>query len=160
MAGAGSGAVESRWSAPTHRAARTTPTSMQFLVLGPLEVIADGQPLALRAAKQRALLAVLLVHANRAVSADRLIDALWAGRPPSSAAKTLQTYVSQLRRELEPDAAPGARRLLQTVEDGYRLRVDPDRLDAGRFERLGEEGRRALDRARPASAAAWLREGL
>jgi DNA-binding SARP family transcriptional activator len=133
---------------------------MQFLVLGPLEVIADRRPVALRAAKQRSLLAALLVHAGRALSADRLIEALWEGRPPATAAKTLQTYISQLRRELEPDAAPGAWGLLQTVEDGYRLRVDPDHLDAGRFERLVDEGRRALERAKPASAAAWLREGL
>jgi DNA-binding SARP family transcriptional activator len=132
---------------------------MQFLVLGPLEVVADGGPVALPAAKHRALLAALLAHANQAVPADGLIDALWEGRPPASAAKTLQTYVSQLRRELEP-AAAGDWRTLQTVGGGYRLQVDPDRLDAARFERLAEEGRRALGRAEAASAAAWLREAL
>jgi DNA-binding SARP family transcriptional activator/tetratricopeptide (TPR) repeat protein len=132
---------------------------MQFLVLGPLEVIAEAGPLALPAAKHRALLAALLVRANQVLPADGLIDALWDGRPPASAAKTLQTYVSQLRRELEP-AAAGGWRTLRTVEGGYRLQVDPDRLDAARFERLAEEGRRALGRAEAASAAAWLREGL
>jgi len=133
---------------------------MQFLVLGPLEVIADGRPVALPAAKHRALLAALLVRVNQVVPADSLIDALWEGQPPASAAKTLQTYVSQLRRELEPRAAAGDWRSLRTVDGGYRLHVDPDRLDAGRFERLAEEGRRALGRAEAASAAAWLREGL
>jgi DNA-binding SARP family transcriptional activator len=133
---------------------------MQFLVLGPLEVTVDGRTVALPAAKHRALLAVLLVHANQVVSADGLIDALWGGHPPASAAKTLQTYVSQLRRELEPGAAASDWRTLRTVEGGYRLYVDPDRLDASRFERLAEEGRQALHRLEAASAAAWLREGL
>jgi len=133
---------------------------MQFLVLGPLEVIADGRPVALPAAKHRVLLAALVVRANQVVPADALIDALWEGQPPASAAKTLQTYVSQLRRELEPTAAAGDWWTLRTADGGYRLRVDPDGLDAGRFERLAEEGRRALHRAEAASVAAWLREGL
>ena len=133
---------------------------MQFLVLGPLEVTVDGRTVALPAAKHRALLAVLLAHANQVVSAGGLIDALWDGHPPASAAKTLQTYVSQLRRELEPDAAAGDWRTLRTVEGGYRLYVGPDRLDASRFERLAADGRQALHRLEAASAAAWLREGL
>lgn len=133
---------------------------MHFLVLGPLKVIAPGREVALPAAKHRALLAALLVRANQAVSAEGLIDALWEGRPPASAGKTLQTYVSQLRRELEPAAVAGHWLALRTAEGGYRLHVDADSLDSGRFERLAEEGRRALSRADPASAAAWLREGL
>ena len=133
---------------------------MQFLVLGPLEVTVDGRAVALPAAKHRALLAVLLAHANQVVSAGGLIDALWDGHPPATAAKTLQTYVSQLRRELEPDAAAGDWRTLRTVDGGYRLYVGPDRLDASRFERLAADGRQALHRLEAASAAAWLREGL
>jgi DNA-binding SARP family transcriptional activator len=133
---------------------------MHFLVLGPLKVIVQGREVALPAAKHRALLAALLVRANQAVSAEGLIDALWEGRPPASAGKTLQTYVSQLRRELEPTAVAGHWLALRTAEGGYRLHVDADSLDSGRFEQLAEEGRRALSRADPASAAAWLREGL
>jgi DNA-binding SARP family transcriptional activator len=133
---------------------------MQFRVLGPLEVIADGRTVELPAAKHRALVAALLVHANQAVSADRLIGALWDSQPPASAAKTLQTYVSQLRRDLERATAGGDWRTLRTVEGGYRLQVDPDALDAARFERLTDEGRRALTRLDATSAAAWLREGL
>src|SRR5215469_6608259 len=113
---------------------------MQFRVLGPLEVIADGRTVALQAAKHRMLLAALLVRANQVVSADALIDALWDGQPPASAAKTLQTYISQLRRELEPTAAASDWRVLRTGQGGYRLHVDPDGLDADRFERLAEEG--------------------
>ena len=94
---------------------------MQFLVLGPLEVTAGGGTVRLPAAKHRALLAALLVRANQAVSADGLIEALWDGQPPASAAKTLQTYVSQLRRELEPTAAAGDWRVLRTADGGYRL---------------------------------------
>jgi DNA-binding SARP family transcriptional activator len=115
---------------------------MQFLVLGPLEVTAGGRAVRLRAAKHRALLAALLVRADQAVSADGLIEALWDGQPPASAAKTLQTYVSQLRRELEPTAAAGDWQVLRTADGGYRLHVDQDTLDARRFERLAEEGRR------------------
>ncbi len=133
---------------------------MQFLVLGPLEVTAGGRAVRLPAAKHRTLLAALLVRADQAVSADGLIEALWDGQPPASAAKTLQTYVSQLRRELEPTAAAGDWRVLRTADDGYRLYVDQDMLDARRFGRLVEEGRRALRGAQPASAAAWLSEGL
>lgn len=132
---------------------------MQFLVLGPLEVLANGRVVALPAPKHRALLTALVIRANQAVAADSLIDALWAGRPPASAAKTLQTYVSQLRRELEPDA-DGTWHTLQTVEGGYRLHVDPESLDADRFERLAADGRQALNQTEAASAAACLREGL
>jgi DNA-binding SARP family transcriptional activator/energy-coupling factor transporter ATP-binding protein EcfA2 len=133
---------------------------MQFLVLGPLEVVVAGRPVALPAAKHRTLLAALLVHANQVVSSDRLVDALWGEQPPATATKTLQTYVSQLRRELEPQARPGAWRALQTVDGGYRLQVDRDGLDADRFARLVDTGRQALGRGEPAAAAAWLREGL
>ena len=89
---------------------------MQFLVLGPLEVITDGRTVALPAAKHRALLTALLVRVNQRVPADSLIDSLWEGRPPASAAKTLQTYVSQLRREIEPaSAASDWRTLLDQI---------------------------------------------
>ena len=84
---------------------------MEFRILGPLEVIEDGQALDLGGQKQRALLAVLLLHANEIISADRLIEALWPERPPDTAAKALQVYVSQLRKTLGRDRvrtkAPG-----------------------------------------------------
>jgi hypothetical protein len=89
---------------------------MQFLVLGPLEVITDGRTVALPAAKHRALLTALLVRVNQTVPAYSLIYSLWEGRPPASAAKTLQTYVSQLRREIEPaSAASDWRTLLDQI---------------------------------------------
>ena len=82
---------------------------MEFRLLGPLEVMAEGRVVPLDAAKPRALLAILLLHANEPVSRDLLIEDLWAGRPPSSAAKTLQTYVfaasPDARQERDPDRA-------------------------------------------------------
>ena len=76
---------------------------MEFRVLGPLEAVAEGRVVALDAAKPRALLAILLLHANEPVGSDRLVEDLWAGRPPATAAKVLQTYVSQLRKALGND---------------------------------------------------------
>ncbi len=105
---------------------------MRYGVLGPLEVRDGERPIEVRGAKQRALLAVLLLHANRVVSTDRLIDALWQDDPPETAAKALQVYVSQLRKLL------GRERLL-TLPPGYALRVEPGELDAERFERLAAE---------------------
>ena len=87
-------------------------TELEFRLLGPLEVWRGGQQVALRGAKQRALLAMLLLHAGEAVSTDRLIDALWGERPPASAANA---HVATLRRALDPDrATSGADGVLAT----------------------------------------------
>jgi DNA-binding SARP family transcriptional activator len=107
---------------------------MEFRLLGPLELVKDGQVLVLRARKHRALLAVLLLEANRVVSAQRLIDALWEDEPPDTAQRVLQVYVSQLRKLVGKDR-------LETRAPGYLLRVEPDELDLSRFLRLQEEGR-------------------
>jgi len=107
---------------------------VEFRILGPLELIADGQPIELAGQKQRALLAVLLLEANRVVSADRLIEALWSGRPPDTAAKALQVYVSQLRKLLDKDR-------LETKPPGYLLRVEEGELDVDRCRALAAAGR-------------------
>ena len=114
---------------------------MQFRLLGPLEVEDDGRPLVLGSAKQRALLAILLLHANEVVSRDRLIDELWGEQQPASAPHSLEVYVSRLRKTLQRD---GGERLLVTRAGGYLLLLEPDQLDVTCFERLLEEGRRAL----------------
>ena len=113
---------------------------MLFGILGPLEVSRDGTALPLGGARQRAVLARLLVDVGRVVSSDRLVEDVWDGRPPSTAAKTLQKYVSELRKTL-PDP------VLRTAGRGYVLDVDPDVVDARRFERLVEQQdfRAALD---------------
>ena len=122
---------------------------MEFRILGPMEVTEQGQSVPLGGAKQRALLAVLLLHPNEVVSSDRLIDGVWAGEPPATALKTLQVYVSQLRKRLGTD-------VIVTRAPGYLLRVDRDDLDLSRFEVLVKEAKGAA----PEVSAAKLREAL
>ncbi len=111
-----------------------------------LEVLDGGREVALHRGKEQALLAYLLLHANELVPSDRLIDELWAERPPPTAAKILQNAVSQLRKAL------GDGRLL-TRPPGYVLRVEPGELDLEQFDRLAERGRAGGD-------ARLLREAL
>ena len=134
---------------------------MEFRILGPLEVHETGESVPLGGKKQRSLLAILLLNANHVVSTDRLIDELWGAEAPQTAAKALQVHVSQLRKALEPDRAPGeAGRVLVTRAPGYVLRLEPGELDLERFERLASEGRAALAARDPARAASLLREAL
>ena len=107
---------------------------MEFRLLGPLEVSDAGRVLEVGGLKQRALLAVLILEANRAVSRDRLVDALWEDAPTPSAVKALQVYVSQLRKVLGGDR-------VVTTPSGYLLRATPDEIDVARFERLRADGR-------------------
>ena len=104
--------------------------------------------------KPRAVLAVLLLHANEPVSAERLALALWGEDAPAGAVKTVQVHVSRLRKALDDAAA------VATTPAGYRLRVRRDELDVERFERGVEAGRRALAGGAPERAAALLREAL
>jgi DNA-binding SARP family transcriptional activator len=122
---------------------------MDFRLLGPLAVADRHRTLALGGVKQRSLLAVLLLHANEVVAADRLIGELWGESPPATVAKSVQSYVMRLRREL------GAERLT-TRPPGYVLNVAPGELDLAVFERLRAEARRA----EPLRAAEKLREAL
>ena len=134
--------------------------AIEFRLLGPLEVWRGGQQLAVRGAKPRALLAMLLLHAGEAVSTDRLIDALWGERPPPTAANALQAHVAALRRALEPARANRrANGVLATRTPGYLLRVAGDELDIARFERLVGDGRDALP-VDPAAAARLFRDAL
>src|SRR5437868_9874784 len=102
---------------------------MDFRILGPLEVEDDGRVLPLGGSKQRALLAILLLHANEAVSRDRLIEGLWGGRPPNTAPTALQVHVSGLRKVLEPARGRQEPQVLLTRQPGYLIRLDPERLD-------------------------------
>ena len=131
---------------------------MDFRILGPLEVHDGHRRLALGGAKQRALLGLLLLHANETVSSDRLVEDLWSGEGLSEGSKALQVAVSRLRRVIEPDRAPGQEnRTLLTRPPGYELRVEPGRLDLHRFEELVSKGRAAADAAAAADA---FREAL
>src|SRR5215204_2592189 len=126
---------------------------MDYRVLGPLEVRDAGESLPLAGAKQRALLALLLLHANRVLSRDRLIDELWGDQPPATAVQSLQVYVSRLRKLLPPDT-------LLTRPPGYVLQVEPDELDLRCFERTFAKGHDALARGDAEGAAHLLHEAL
>ncbi|MET0418175.1 MAG: BTAD domain-containing putative transcriptional regulator, partial [Actinoplanes sp.] len=123
---------------------------MDFRILGRLEVVDDGQPVAFRGGKPATLLGVLLLESGRVVPASRLIDELWGEEPPASAAKLVQGYVHALRQSL------GAG-LIVTRQPGYL--ADTGRVDAARFERLAQEGQALLPTA-PARAAERFREAL
>src|SRR3954447_20496411 len=127
---------------------------MKFGILGPLEVRADGHVLELGGPKPRALLAVLALHANRPVSAERVAVALWGEDTPSRAVKTVQVYVARLRKAL------GDPEVLVTTPGGYYLRVRPGELDAERFEQRVASGREALAAGRGGGAAAGRPAGL
>ena len=129
------------------------PNEMEFRVLGSLEVVDHDGPVALGAPKQRALLAVLLLHGGEPVSSDRLIDEIWGEQPPASATKIVQGYVSNLRKVL------GDGRLV-TQGRGYRLQIEQGQTDVDRFEALAADGRRALEDGDPLTSGAVLREAL
>jgi len=134
---------------------------MDFNILGPIEAIKGDRPLALGGAKQRALLGMLLLHANEVVSSDRLIDELWSGEGREEASRALQVAVSRLRRALEPGRATRRETgIVVTRAPGYELRTDPARLDVMRFEALVNEAKRALAAGNARSARAKLDQAL
>ena len=124
--------------------------TLEVCLLGPVEARVGGRPVALVGAKPRAVLAMLALEANRVVSLERLIDGLWGERPPASAAKNVQLYVSQLRRLL---SGAGGAVTIATRGRGYELRVESDAVDVARFEHLLAETERAREAGAPSSAA-------
>ncbi len=132
---------------------------MEYGVLGTLAVSRDGVPIDLGGPKQRALLALLLINANRVVSTDTIIEELW-GDDGKDRLNSLWVVVSRLRAGLEPDRPKRSDgTILVTQPPGYVLAIDPDDLDANRFETLAAEGRAVLDDD-PAASAVLLREAL
>jgi len=132
---------------------------MEFRVLGPLEIMADGKPVEVDAPKQRALLAVLLIHANEVVSADRLLELVWGDEQPSGGLRTLRFHISKLRDALEPNRDQGEEGAVATRSPGYVLDVALARLDALAFETLLAEAREARD-PDPVGAVKLLDEAL
>ena len=128
---------------------------MRFCVLGPLEAYADGRSVPVGGGRQRALLALLLVHAGEVVSRDRLIEELWAGNPPPGASQSLDAYLSRMRRAFRE---AGAGDVLATRAPGYVLHAEE--TDARRFEALAAEGREALAAGEAGRAARVLAEAL
>jgi DNA-binding SARP family transcriptional activator len=126
---------------------------LEFRILGPLEVLDGDQPIRLGGAKQRATLAILLLHANRVVGVERLADDLYAGAPPVTAVTQVQRQISDLRKVLGADA-------IETRSPGYVLHVEPEHLDLNRFERATYDADQALEHGDAHAAAELLEHGL
>lgn len=121
--------------------------SLRFSALGDLRATLDGEPIALGSPKQRAVLALLLMCPNRPLSSDQLIDGLWGENAPDSAQATLQAYISNLRKALEPDRpARAPARVIEKNGGGYQISLDRDSFDVTEFEALIEEAQTAPDR--------------
>ena len=133
-------------------------SGMQLRILGSLEVEVDGRPVALGGRRQRALLALLLIHADRVVSAVQLAEDLWDQPDPARSVKRLQVGITRLRQALAAGGVTDAR--LVSGPAGYTLQVEPGALDVHVFERLLAEGRRALADGDSRGAAATLRDAL
>jgi len=139
----------------------TPPERLQFRLLGSFEVSDGHRPLALGGFKQQAVLVILVLSANEVVSADRLVDELWRKDPPRQATGSLQAYVSNLRRALDPGRAPReASGVLRTQGAGYLLAADPADIDAARFEQLAADGRVQLREGHPQAARVALADAL
>src|SRR5258705_1968894 len=128
---------------------------MQFRLLGPLEVVTDDGVVDVGAGKRRALLAQLLIHANEVVSAEQLIEELWDEHPPATAAKSVQVYVSQLRKALSTNGAA-----LATRGSGYVISVAADEVDALLFEERLEAAQQAFTEGDAHSGARGARGAL
>jgi len=139
----------------------TDPSSdrLTFRLLGPLQVLRGDEPLALGGPKQRTVLAVLVLAAGRTVSVPALVDAVWEDDPHTRAPNTLQVYMSNLRKALEPGRR-GDYQLLRTEPGGYRLAVDADQVDVLAFEREVRLGRDALAAGDPSTARSHLDAAL
>ena len=135
-----------------------TPT-VDFRLLGPLEILLDGVGQSMPGGKPKALLAVLLINRNRVVSSDSIADAIWDGEPPAAYQGILQVYVSTLRRSLRA-FAPDGQAVVTTQAPGYKLGVDDTRVDLGRFVREVRAGNELLKAGRFAEASTGFRTAL
>ncbi|WHT22619.1 AfsR/SARP family transcriptional regulator [Crossiella sp. CA-258035] len=133
---------------------------LEFRVLGSVEVLRQGRPRTPSAPKQRAVLALLILHANEFVPMNRLVDDLWGPRSPARAVAGLQVYIGALRKVLPLAGATGGAPAIETCPNGYLLRVPPEQIDLYRYRRLAAEGDRALTEGRPERASALLDAAL
>lgn len=131
---------------------------MEFRALGPISVVRDGDEIDLGSPRQKAVLALLLIHRNTVLPVERILDELW-GDESEGKLNALRVYVSRLRDAFDPDRVRGKGSILETMGNGYRLNVDDSRYDVARFEEMVSDGR-ALFPTDPVSAAATLRAAL
>jgi DNA-binding SARP family transcriptional activator len=129
---------------------------VEFRILGPLEVVADGNPVALGTLKERLVLGVLLLHANEFVSRERLIDDLWGEAPQPTARKAVNVYLSKVRKALNVAGADP----IATGSGGYRLHLEPEMLDASRVQVLVAEAKERVAKGELARAAERFQEAL
>jgi DNA-binding winged helix-turn-helix (wHTH) protein len=128
-----------------------------YLSRGTLEAVADGTVAQLGSPKQRALLAVLLLHPGELIPSERLIDALWPEDPPRTAGHSIQIYISELRKSLE---LIGSGEVIRTRPPGYMLEARPETIDAWQFERLVRDGLRMMDEGDANAGRRTLRAAL
>ena len=129
---------------------------MEYRILGPLEVVDEGEPVPLGRLKERLVLATLLLHANEFVARERLIDELWGESPPPTARKAVNVYVSQLRKAL----ARNGHDPIATADGGYRIGLDVDELDVSRLRQLLARARERASAGELEAAAELLRAAL
>lgn len=151
-----------RWSETQPPEIPRTPRPMaEFRVLGPIEAVVAGRLVDLGAPKQRALLALLVSRVGQPVAIDVIVEELWTGHPPPSAISSLQAYVANLRRVLEPDRAPRTPpTVLRTCDRGYRLDCRVVEVDVHQFGERATAGWQALDRDDPQQALNEFEAGL
>jgi DNA-binding SARP family transcriptional activator/pimeloyl-ACP methyl ester carboxylesterase/plasmid stabilization system protein ParE len=145
--------ADRRWVNRLEPVLRSRGRGMEFRILGPLEVRDGDREVQLRGGKEQALLALLLLHANRTLALDRIVDDLWGADVPETAQKMVRVYVSRLRKLLPPGT-------ISTRPPGYALVLEPEQLDLNRFETAVAEGRAALDAGRARQAADAYGEAL
>jgi DNA-binding SARP family transcriptional activator len=124
---------------------------MDFRILGPLDVVGPDGPIRIDGGKVRALLELLLLHANEVIPGDRLVDSLWGDSPSESAEHAVEVYISRLRRGLGQDR-------IETHPPGYRVRVEPGELDLHRFQALTAGARAAFEADDAARATRMLQD--
>jgi DNA-binding SARP family transcriptional activator len=134
--------------------------TIEFLILGSLQIRVADRLVGIGVGKQRALLGVLLIHANQVVSADRLLEEVWGDRQPSGGVKTLRYHISKLWDALEADRGRGDEGVIGTAAGGYVLRVESGQIDVDRFEALAAEGAAALAAVDAEAARKVLVEAL
>lgn len=151
-----------RWTEAAPPQTQGAPEVMvEFRALGPIEAVIAGRPVDLGAPKQRALVALLVSRVGQSVAVDVMLEALWAGHPPPSAMTSLQTYVANLRRALEPDRAPRTpATVLRTRSPGYLLDSRVVDVDAHWFSERATAGWQAWDRGDPQQALSEFESGL
>lgn len=151
-----------RWTDARHSELRDLPRDMvEFRALGPVEALVAGRPVDLGTPKQRALLALLVSRVGEPVAVDVMLEVVWAGHPPPSAMTSLQAYVANLRRVLEPDRAPRTpATVLRTLPQGYLLDSQVVGVDVHRFSEHATAGWQAWDRGDPQEALSEFEAGL